>query len=101
MTEKIRRAPVRTCLGCRQRDEQSRLLRVVGVRNGPNRDREVAIQPDPARREPGRGAYVHSDLACVKSAEQRRAFGRALRLTGNVEFGAVMRWIEQHPAPSP
>ena len=64
-------APVRTCLGCRRRDEQPRLLRVVA--DG------TSVLVDPGRRAPGRGAYVHPDPGCVAKAVKRRAFGRALR----------------------
>jgi uncharacterized protein len=63
--------PVRTCVGCRRRDEVGRLLRVVAD--------QTSVAVDPRRRAPGRGAYVHPDAACVASAVKRRAFGRALR----------------------
>lgn len=63
--------PVRTCLGCRRRDDQARLLRVVA--DG------TTVVVDPRRRAPGRGAYVHPDPACVALAVKKRAFGRTLR----------------------
>ena len=47
--------------------------------------RSVDIVPDPARRRPGRGAHLHLDPACLALAERRRAFGRALRVTGVLE----------------
>ena len=71
--------PVRTCLGCRRRDDQARLLRVVA--DG------TTVVVDPRRRAPGRGAYVHPDPACVALAVKKRAFSRALRAT--VETGAA------------
>jgi len=33
---------------------------------------------------PGRGAHLHPDLVCLAQAVKRRAFGRALRVTGIV-----------------
>ncbi|MGI3780487.1 MAG: YlxR family protein, partial [Janthinobacterium lividum] len=63
--------PVRTCLGCRRRDDQDRLLRVVAV--------ESTVVVDPRRRALGRGAYVHPDPRCVLLAVKKRAFGRTLR----------------------
>jgi predicted RNA-binding protein YlxR (DUF448 family) len=66
--------PVRTCVGCRKRAPVTDLLRVV-VRDG-------ALVPDPRRRLPGRGASVHPTLECLRAAERRRAFPRALRLPG-------------------
>lgn len=66
--------PVRTCVGCRKRAPVTDLLRVV-VRDG-------ALVPDPRRRLPGRGASVHPTPECLRAAERRRAFPRALRLPG-------------------
>jgi predicted RNA-binding protein YlxR (DUF448 family) len=66
--------PMRTCVGCRTRDEQRRLLRVVTVQG--------SIVPDPRRRLPGRGAYLHHKPECLALAERKRAFSRAFRLPG-------------------
>jgi predicted RNA-binding protein YlxR (DUF448 family) len=72
---------VRTCVGCRQRAITSELLRVVVV--------DGNLVPDPRRRLPGRGASVHPDLACLDLADRRRAFSRALRVTGPLDSTAV------------
>lgn len=64
----------------------SELLRFVAV------DRDVDgfdVVADPARRRPGRGAYLHPDSACLAQAERRRAFGRALRVTGVLDIGPL------------
>lgn len=68
---------VRTCLGCRQRAPRTSLVRVVA------RDGRVAV--DTAARLPGRGAWVHPDSGCVRSAIRRNAFGRALRVSGSLD----------------
>jgi predicted RNA-binding protein YlxR (DUF448 family) len=57
------------------------LLRVVAV-NG-------ILIPDPRRRHPGRGAWVHPDIGCLRLAERRRAFPRALRSAGELDTAAV------------
>ncbi len=44
------------------------------------RDGRVAV--DAAARLPGRGAWLHRSSACVDTAIQRKAFGRALREPG-------------------
>ena len=72
--------PVRTCLGCRQRAPRSSLVRVVA------RDGRVVV--DTAARLPGRGAWVHPVSGCVENAIQRKAFGRALRVT-DLELSAL------------
>ncbi len=87
---------MRTCVGCRRRDEQSALLRVVVVRGPADTDRWTVV-PDERRRAHGRGAWVHPDPECVRIAIARRAFGRALRLTqaGPVDTTAVQERFEQ------
>jgi predicted RNA-binding protein YlxR (DUF448 family) len=91
----LRRVPVRTCVGCRKRAAAAELLRVVidGSR-GEGGDVSVAV-PDPARRLPGRGASLHRDPACLALAERRRAFGRALRVTGVLDIGPVREYVEE------
>ncbi|TQN32447.1 hypothetical protein FHX37_2407 [Haloactinospora alba] len=63
-----RLSPVRTCVGCRSRAAQSDLVRLV-VEDG-------VVTPDPTRRMPGRGAYLHSDPQCWESAERRKVWSR-------------------------
>ncbi|MDI6097574.1 YlxR family protein [Actinoplanes sp. NEAU-A12] len=70
--------PTRTCVGCRKRAPASHLLRFVAADSGG----DLRLLPDTARRLPGRGAHLHPDPACFAQAERRRAFGRALRLSG-------------------
>ncbi|MDD7929196.1 YlxR family protein [Microbacterium thalli] len=69
--------PVRTCVGCRARASRSSLLRVVA--------RDGVLIADPAASLPGRGAWVHDTTECVDAALRRRAFGRALRLSGPLD----------------
>jgi uncharacterized protein len=77
--------PIRTCVGCRTRAAASGLLRVVAV--------EGTVVPDPRRRHPGRGAWLHPDLGCLRLAERRRAFPRALRSPGELDTAAVHAFL--------
>ena len=77
---------MRTCIGCRERSAKSDLLRIVAV--------GAALVPDPRGRLPGRGAHLHPTPDCLALAERRRAFGRALRLTGALDATGVREWIE-------
>ena len=77
--------PIRTCVGCRGRDSDSRLLRIV---HDPE---AAALLPDPRRRAEGRGAWVHRDERCITTALDRRAFIRSLRVDGNVSQDAISR----------
>jgi uncharacterized protein len=77
--------PIRTCVGCRTRAAASGLLRVVAV--------DGIVVPDPRRRHPGRGAWVHPELGCLRLAERRRAFPRALRFAGELDTAAVRVYL--------
>ncbi len=81
--------PTRTCVGCRERAPASALVRFVAVGAG----NDFRLQPDPDRRLPGRGAHLHPDPACFALAERRRAFGRALRVTGVADTGLLAEHI--------
>jgi predicted RNA-binding protein YlxR (DUF448 family) len=92
--------PVRTCVGCRKRELAVELLRVVAVDGGNG---EYAVTVDSARRLPGRGAWLHPDPQCLDAAIRRRAFVRALRITGSPETTAVVEHFsaaesDNHPA---
>lgn len=90
-----RHTPVRTCVGCRKRDEQHALLRVVARADAGHTDRWVLV-PDGRRRSAGRGAYLHPDPQCLQTATARRAFGRALRLPAGARTDASA--VEQRVA---
>ncbi|WP_246308450.1 YlxR family protein [Kineosphaera limosa] len=99
-------SPVRTCIGCRLRDQRSALLRVVltvaesesrpgGVASGAG----VQVRPDPRCRLPGRGAWLHVSLECLDQAIRRRAFTRALRVEvpGNrLDCDLVREYLSAH-----
>ena len=78
--------PVRTCIGCRKRELAAELLRMVAVMTGNG---EYAVTVDIARHRPGRGAWLHPDDRCLQAAVRRRAFARALRITGSPDTSAV------------
>lgn len=68
--------PIRTCIGCRGRDSRSTLLRIVVVTDDRG---ETTAAPDPRKCLPGRGAWLHPDIACLDLAVRRRALSRAFR----------------------
>ncbi|WP_461024782.1 DUF448 domain-containing protein [Thalassiella azotivora] len=54
----------------------------------------VVVVPDPRRRLPGRGAWLHPDPVCLDLAERRRALARALRTGTAVDAGPVRAHLE-------
>lgn len=80
--------PIRTCVGCRGRDSDSRLLRIV------HDPQSAALSPDPRRQAVGRGAWVHREPRCIATALDRKAFTRSLRVAGNVSQDAIAEVLE-------
>jgi hypothetical protein len=76
-------------VGCRQRAPISELLRIVAAEHAG----QWHAQPDPARSRPGRGAHLHPDPRCLELALRRRAFGRALRVSGVVDTGELAKAV--------
>ncbi|WP_082277181.1 YlxR family protein [Mycobacterium ostraviense] len=87
--------PVRTCVGCRKRELADELLRVVAESTGNG---NYVVIVDPNRRLPGRGAWLHPEPRCLQQAVRRRAFTRALRITGSPDTSAVVEHISGFPA---
>ena len=68
---RIRHKPVRTCVGCGQRDLQSVMVRVV-------RDDGGQLCVDAKRRLAGRGGYLHHAENCWENFARRKGLIRAL-----------------------
>ena len=64
--------PTRMCVGCRGREPQNQLIRVVCQGN------RIAI--DPQQTAAGRGAWLHPSRECFSTAIARKAVARALRV---------------------
>ena len=88
-------APVRTCIGCRKRELAVELLRVVAV---STEDGRSAVTVDTRGRLPGRGAWLHPDDGCLAAAIKRRAFARALRITGTPDTTGVTEHFDKQVA---
>ena len=83
--------PMRTCVGCRQRESWSALLRVTARRDDAGL---VLVIPDVRRRLGGRGAWLHPELDCLEQAVRRRAFARALRVQAAVDVEPLTAYLE-------
>jgi uncharacterized protein len=66
--------PIRTCVGCGQRDRQRSLVRFV-MAGG-----RLALDARPGR-QPGRGAYLHHASSCWSTFVRRRGAVRSLRVS--------------------
>lgn len=73
---KNRKVPMRTCVGCRQKQEKKTLLRIVRSPDG-----NVCV--DDSGKRPGRGAYLCKSEACFKRAIRNESLAKAL----DIELG--------------
>jgi predicted RNA-binding protein YlxR (DUF448 family) len=66
------------------------LFRVAAVGDGNG---ECVVTVDTAGNLPGRGAWLHPDQQCLNEAIRRRAFVRALRITGTPDTTEVVEYV--------
>lgn len=66
------KAPIRSCVGCRESSDKKTLLRIVRTTDG-----EVRI--DPTGKMAGRGAYLCDKKDCLRQAIKHKKLSRALR----------------------
>ena len=71
---KIRKIPMRQCLGCNEHKPKIELLRVVRDPNG-----EVSL--DFTGKKSGRGAYICKSVKCFKKAAKSHRIDRSLECT--------------------
>ena len=77
--------PVRTCIGCRTRDDRASLLRVVLAGN--------TVVVDSSATAPGRGAWVHPTTDCVTNAIGRGGLARSFRRGGPFDAEGLLAHI--------
>ena len=82
--------PIRTCIGCRQRESQTKLIRVV-LADRLGTANQVLV--DHAKTKLGRGAYLHLDPDCIGTAVNRKLLARALKALGNLDLTEVTKLI--------
>ncbi len=68
---RIKKIPMRMCVGCGQHIEKKNLVRVV-------RSPEGSVSIDAVGRASGRGAYICPNVECLKKAVKARRFENVL-----------------------
>lgn len=68
---KVRKVPLRKCVGCGEQKPKKELIRIV-----KNKDGDLFV--DFTGKANGRGAYICSDIKCLQTARKRKALNRAL-----------------------
>lgn len=87
---KVKKVPLRKCLGCNTQKQKREMIRVV-------KNKEGEVQLDVTGKAHGRGAYICPDPECLAKAEKRKALARALETEITPEIYAKLRVeIEKH-----
>ena len=92
MEKKIKKIPMRQCMGCNEHKPKIELLRVV-------RSPEGEVTLDFVGKKSGRGAYLCRDVKCLKRARKSGRIGRVLECEIPEEvFDAMEAEMESHGA---
>lgn len=71
MSQKVRKIPMRTCVGCFTEKPKKELIRIVRSPDG-----EISL--DPNGKKPGRGAYICRSRECLKKARKQKRLEKSL-----------------------
>ena len=71
MEKRVKKIPLRRCLGCNEQKEKPQLLRVV-------RDPEGGVSLDFTGKKSGRGAYICRDVKCLRRARKSKRLDKNL-----------------------
>src|SRR5258706_12140837 len=82
--------PLRTCIGCRRRDDAATLVRLALSEDSVVLWGASSSTPRPS----GRGASIHAEATCVRAAVGSNAFARAFRgRVGRVNENALLHLL--------
>lgn len=76
---KIRKTPLRMCLGCQEMRPKKELLRIVKTPEG-------VLEFDPTSKKNGRGAYLCSNIECLSKALKHHRFEKTFGLKPSKEM---------------
>lgn len=74
MEQKVRKIPMRQCLGCNEHKPKREMLRVLRTPEG-----EILL--DLTGKKSGRGAYICPKASCLKKARKTKRIDRELGVT--------------------
>ena len=90
MEQKVKKIPMRQCLGCNEHKPKRELLRVV-------RSPEGEISLDFKGKQSGRGAYICRDVKCLRRARKSKRIDRNLECEiPETVYDAMERELESY-----
>ena len=81
---KMRKIPLRVCVGCQEQKPKKELLRIV-------RTPEDKVEIDKTGKKSGRGVYVCADPACLEKAYIEHRLERSLKKAVSEEIYDQLR----------
>ena len=85
---KMRKIPLRKCIGCNESKPKKELIRVV-------KNKENQINVDLTGKANGRGAYICNDPECFKKVKKSRKLNRAFSMeVSNDVYDDLLKEIE-------
>ena len=81
-----KRQPERTCMGCNQKKEKNKLIRIV-----KNKENEILI--DQTGKAQGRGAYLCKDVQCLEKVKKLKRLEKALEINIEEEIYEKIRGV--------
>lgn len=83
---KVKKIPLRKCLGCQEQFDKRDLLRVV-----KNKEGEISL--DMTGKQNGRGAYICKKKSCLEAAIKNHGLERSLKTS--IDSEVIDKLIEQ------
>lgn len=85
---KVKKIPMRMCVGCKELKNKKDLLRIVALPSG-------VIELDRTGKKSGRGVYVCDDIECFNKAFESHGLERSLKRPVSREvYDAIKEEIE-------
>jgi uncharacterized protein len=69
---KVRKIPLRQCIGCLESKPKKELVRIV-------KNKEGQINIDLTGKAAGRGAYICNDMECLKKVHKKKGLNKAFQ----------------------
>lgn len=87
---KVKKVPLRQCIGCMEGKPKKELIRIVRTPDG-----EIKI--DRTGKAAGRGAYICDRMECLNKAQKKKALNRAFQQDiGDEIYGKLQEELENN-----
>jgi predicted RNA-binding protein YlxR (DUF448 family) len=86
---KVKKVPMRKCVGCQELKNKKDLLRIVALPSG-------LIEVDRTGKKSGRGVYVCDNIECFKKAYESHGLERSLKRPVSREVYDALKEMIEH-----